>query len=217
MAINISIKGDHLPDNDYSMVHIIFNQTIRQFRNLGGIELILVSEFSSAPEQWTSIYINSDMLSNQTLSRNHICNVVSKNLKLMYRAVIDHLADKILTTIESLSETTKTDADKGFYLEAEVEVVTEDVVNYMSTMVDVYNVDQSDKMVGRDSRSAIDKLKVEAEFNGDSGGRCGICVKEYFTTNETELIRRLPCLHVYHHDCVISWFEKHNSCPSCRL
>ena len=45
--------------------------------------------------------------------------------------------------------------------------------------------------------------------------RCPICLLEY---GESEVLRELPyCGHVFHIDCVDSWFEKQNTCPVCRI
>lgn len=43
---------------------------------------------------------------------------------------------------------------------------------------------------------------------------CSIC-HDPFANSETVL--KLPCRHMYHEDCVVSWLESHNTCPLCRL
>lgn len=32
-----------------------------------------------------------------------------------------------------------------------------------------------------------------------------------------DIIRKLPCNHIYHEDCLKPWLKKHTECPLCRL
>ena len=43
---------------------------------------------------------------------------------------------------------------------------------------------------------------------------CVICLGDF---QDKEHIIRLPCLHVFHSDCVKSWLGTHNSCPTCKF
>ncbi|KAL6954623.1 RING-type E3 ubiquitin transferase [Sarracenia purpurea var. burkii] len=42
---------------------------------------------------------------------------------------------------------------------------------------------------------------------------CSIC-KDDFECNEK--VNRLPCKHVFHHECIVPWLNRRNSCPLCR-
>ena len=42
---------------------------------------------------------------------------------------------------------------------------------------------------------------------------CVVCHDQY---KEGDTVMHLPCGHVFHEDCVLPWFEEHNTCPVCR-
>ena len=43
---------------------------------------------------------------------------------------------------------------------------------------------------------------------------CPICYETFDETREVSMIRN--CKHIYHKDCIISWFQKNLNCPICR-
>ncbi|OMP02298.1 Zinc finger, RING-type [Corchorus olitorius] len=62
------------------------------------------------------------------------------------------------------------------------------------------------------SKEAIDALdKVE---DGEFTGQCVICLEEIWDGMNA---RRMPCSHVYHQACIVSWLDKSNFCPLCRF
>lgn len=42
---------------------------------------------------------------------------------------------------------------------------------------------------------------------------CSICHDSFAAG---DIVLKLPCRHMYHESCVISWLESHNTCPLCR-
>ncbi|CAJ0609962.1 unnamed protein product [Cylicocyclus nassatus] len=43
-------------------------------------------------------------------------------------------------------------------------------------------------------------------------GNCSICSQPYVTNN----ISALLCGHIFHYDCIVKWFERSQTCPTCR-
>ncbi|OMO83009.1 Zinc finger, RING-type [Corchorus capsularis] len=80
-------------------------------------------------------------------------------------------------------------------------------------------IDEEEEVVVEDvrprgaSKEAIDALdKVE---DGEFTGPCVICLEEIW--DGIKLPRRMPCSHVYHQACIVSWLENSNFCPLCRF
>lgn len=56
--------------------------------------------------------------------------------------------------------------------------------------------------------------QLAAEINTDKiDPLCSICHDSFA---EKDIVLKLPCRHMYHESCVISWLESHNTCPLCR-
>jgi len=58
----------------------------------------------------------------------------------------------------------------------------------------------------------IPKVTVTQE-EVDTKMRCSVCWEDF---RLEELVRKLPCLHLYHEDCIIPWLKLHGTCPICR-
>lgn len=54
---------------------------------------------------------------------------------------------------------------------------------------------------------AITQEQVDAKV------QCSVCWED-FVLNES--VRKLPCQHVYHENCICPWLELHGTCPICR-
>ncbi|XVF11958.1 hypothetical protein REPUB_Repub08aG0073300 [Reevesia pubescens] len=62
----------------------------------------------------------------------------------------------------------------------------------------------------KEAIEALEKDKVEGNFTG----KCVICLEEILDGLKAS---RMPCSHVYHQDCIVSWLENSNLCPLCRF
>ncbi|GAV77603.1 zf-RING_2 domain-containing protein/zf-RING_3 domain-containing protein [Cephalotus follicularis] len=69
--------------------------------------------------------------------------------------------------------------------------------------------------LNQDTPSSIPSFKITSSLldQEDPVILCAIC-KEQFLLDA--IVKRLPCNHLYHSDCITPWLHLHNSCPLCR-
>lgn len=66
------------------------------------------------------------------------------------------------------------------------------------------------------SRSLIESMptvKISEKHIRSGDSHCPVCQEGF------ELgcrVRKMPCKHLYHSECILPWLEQHNSCPVCR-
>ncbi|CAG5886360.1 E3 ubiquitin-protein ligase RNF115 [Menidia menidia] len=60
--------------------------------------------------------------------------------------------------------------------------------------------------------SSLPNVSISQEQT-DCRLECPIC-REEFSLGES--VRKLPCLHYYHSECIVPWLELHDTCPVCR-
>jgi hypothetical protein len=56
-------------------------------------------------------------------------------------------------------------------------------------------------------------VELTVEELGRSTAVCAVCKDEIVVE---EKVRRLPCAHYYHGDCIVPWLSIRNTCPLCR-
>jgi len=77
------------------------------------------------------------------------------------------------------------------------------------TAFNLIDVDESDTRpaMSRDARAALPVVKV---------GKTEICPVCQEDIPEGGIAKKLPCNHLFHDECLMTWLEKANSCPTCR-
>ncbi|KAL0316719.1 UNVERIFIED_CONTAM: putative E3 ubiquitin-protein ligase RHC1A [Sesamum radiatum] len=64
----------------------------------------------------------------------------------------------------------------------------------------------------RTSINALPTIKISKKHvRADS--TCAICQERFELGSQ---VRKLPCKHLYHSDCIVSWLEQRSTCPVCR-
>ncbi|KAH7432168.1 hypothetical protein KP509_07G011600 [Ceratopteris richardii] len=54
---------------------------------------------------------------------------------------------------------------------------------------------------------------VKADDLTDGSSSCSICINDFVVG---ELVEQMPCLHIFHGNCIRRWLQARNSCPICR-
>ncbi len=56
--------------------------------------------------------------------------------------------------------------------------------------------------------------EIKFNQNNNSNNKCIICLSEFEIGDQ---VSALPCCHVFHTDCIVSWLKKHCQCPVCKF
>ena len=62
----------------------------------------------------------------------------------------------------------------------------------------------------------IKKMLKELRVGIGGSNSCSICLEEFGEGIRSKFVVRMPCSHVFHEECVLSWLLKSSSCPLCR-
>ncbi|KAM4749660.1 E3 ubiquitin-protein ligase RNF130 isoform 2-T2 [Rhinophrynus dorsalis] len=79
--------------------------------------------------------------------------------------------------------------------------------------------DRNQRRLGDAAKKAISKLTTRTVKKGDKEtdpdfDHCAVCIESY---KQNDIVRVLPCKHVFHKVCVDPWLSEHCTCPMCKL
>ncbi|KAI2668132.1 RING finger protein 150 [Labeo rohita] len=79
--------------------------------------------------------------------------------------------------------------------------------------------DRNQRRLGDAAKKAISKLQVRTIRKGDKEtesdfDNCAVCIEDY---KPNDVVRILPCRHVFHKNCVDPWLQDHRTCPMCKM
>lgn len=64
------------------------------------------------------------------------------------------------------------------------------------------------------SKTAVEAMPAVTVSNHHLPLQCAVCRDEI---ELGEVLRQMPCQHMYHSRCILPWLELHSSCPLCRF
>ncbi|KAF6718714.1 RING finger protein 150 [Oryzias melastigma] len=79
--------------------------------------------------------------------------------------------------------------------------------------------DRNQRRMGDAAKKAMSKLQVRTLKKGDKEmepdfDNCAVCIECY---KPNDVVRILPCRHVFHKHCVDPWLQDHRTCPMCKM
>ncbi|KAI4557175.1 hypothetical protein MJT46_013854 [Ovis ammon polii x Ovis aries] len=79
--------------------------------------------------------------------------------------------------------------------------------------------DRNQRRLGDAAKKAISKLQVRTIKKGDKEtepdfDNCAVCIEGY---KPNDIVRILPCRHLFHKSCVDPWLLDHRTCPMCKM
>ncbi|KAE8300294.1 RING finger protein 150 Precursor [Larimichthys crocea] len=79
--------------------------------------------------------------------------------------------------------------------------------------------DRNQRRLGDAAKKALSKLQVRTIKKGDEEtesdfDNCAVCIESY---KPNDVVRILPCRHVFHKHCVDPWLQDHRTCPMCKM
>ncbi|XP_060793747.1 RING finger protein 150 isoform X2 [Neoarius graeffei] len=79
--------------------------------------------------------------------------------------------------------------------------------------------DRNQRRLGDAAKKAISQLQVRTIRKGDQEtesdfDNCAVCIEGY---KPNDVVRILPCRHVFHKGCVDPWLVDHRTCPMCKM
>ncbi|XP_077152743.1 E3 ubiquitin-protein ligase RNF149 isoform X2 [Ranitomeya variabilis] len=71
----------------------------------------------------------------------------------------------------------------------------------------------------KETKKAINQLQLHRVKKGEKGidieaENCAVCIESY---KPKDVVRILPCKHIFHRLCIDPWLLEHRTCPMCKL
>jgi len=85
-------------------------------------------------------------------------------------------------------------------------LMTHDPNNYGNPPASKNEVEKLEKIII--TKDNIIELKQKMSIE------CSVCKDEF---EESQELKKLPCSHLFHIECLIPWLKQRNSCPTCRF
>ncbi|TYI38956.1 hypothetical protein ES332_A02G065800v1 [Gossypium tomentosum] len=130
-------------------------------------------------------------------------------LNSMRVPVQQSMVEEIATTAVRLAAAARDTDGKVLRMEVEIEAVVNEVPDFGSDAMDIEDDDDNEGVAMEVVAESVRKTVVETAEKD-----CTICLEELAVGGEAA---RIPCSHVFHEACIVTWLKKKKCCPCCRF
>ncbi|KAG4210524.1 hypothetical protein ERO13_A02G054700v2 [Gossypium hirsutum] len=130
-------------------------------------------------------------------------------LNSMRVPVQQSMVEEIATTAVRLAAAARDADGKVLRMEVEIEAVVNEVPDFGSDAMDIEDDDDNEGVAMEVVAESVRKTVVETAEKD-----CTICLEELAVGGEAA---RIPCSHVFHEACIVTWLKKKKCCPCCRF
>ncbi|MBA0855011.1 hypothetical protein Goshw_007923 [Gossypium schwendimanii] len=130
-------------------------------------------------------------------------------LNSMRVPVQQSMVEEIATTAVHLAAAARDADGKVLRMEVEIEAVVNEVPDFGSDDTDIEDDDDDEGVAMEVVARSVRKTVVETAEKD-----CTICLEELEVGGEAA---RMPCSHVFHEACIVTWLKKKKCCPCCRF
>ncbi|KAK1791948.1 hypothetical protein P4O66_013921 [Electrophorus voltai] len=100
----------------------------------------------------------------------------------------------------------------------DVSGINSDVSGIKRMQHDAPKKENLERRLGDAAKKALNKLQIRTIRKGDKEtesdfDNCAVCIEGY---KPNDVVRILPCCHVFHKVCVDPWLQDHRTCPMCK-
>ena len=90
-----------------------------------------------------------------------------------------------------------------------------DIINRFSRYLNIIRSGNQNHGVEDDIMNYLEPSKLKDVSKLEKKKKnCVICMEDFKIGDEVLFI---PCLHVFHKNCIVEWFKDHNDCPVCKF
>ncbi|PRQ35851.1 putative transcription factor C2H2 family [Rosa chinensis] len=68
-------------------------------------------------------------------------------------------------------------------------------------------------MIVHETNDKLGENRVLDYIETTRHGTCVICMDDFNVGRDAS---RLPCLHIFHRNCIVDWLRRNHNCPICR-
>ncbi|KAJ0049429.1 hypothetical protein Pint_16453 [Pistacia integerrima] len=179
------------------------------YDDLNDLDDLIFSQMDKTFEVECDLLINNDASTSRSILEDKLIDVSIRTWPSMI--------DNILKCAHDMPRNKEFASHKVLHMHGRVDVIVEEADEFFSEddedEIEEFPDDMEvEPMIVPASKSAIGKLEmIKIE---DESRLCVVCLEQILLGSQAT---RMPCGHLFHGDCILSWLSKSKRCPLCRF